>query len=74
MNKDINKIKGYRNMLGLSQRDMAEKFGISLQAYNSKENGKTAFNDSEKYIIKNMLIPYFPNITIDEIFFKNEVK
>ena len=39
----INKVKGYRNMLGLSQKDMANKLNISINAYRNKENGKVEF-------------------------------
>lgn len=55
-------------MLG-TQKDVAKLFGISIQAYSSKERGKTQFKDSEKIIIKNELQKIIPNITIDEIFF-----
>ena len=67
------KIAGYRIMLGLTQDDIAEKFAISKQAYRMKEIGKSAFNDREKIMFKNMLKDIFPNITIDEIFFAHEV-
>ncbi|PCS12340.1 hypothetical protein RU88_GL001421 [Lactococcus raffinolactis] len=56
-------------MLGFTQTDLAKEFGISLQAYRLKENGTTAFKDSEKVLFKNLLIPIFPSITIDDIFF-----
>lgn len=56
-------------MLGKTQRDMAKIFNISVQAYNQKEKGCVRFKDSEKTVFKNMLLPYFPNITIDDIFF-----
>ncbi|MBR3055025.1 MAG: hypothetical protein IKG63_04275 [Streptococcus sp.] len=65
----MNKIIGYRKMLGFTQTDLAKKFGISLQAYRLKENGTTAFKDSEKIIFKKMLLTIFPDITIDDIFF-----
>lgn len=63
------KIKGYRNFLGLTQEQLGEKLGISKQSYNNKENGKTAFTDSEKILIKNMLVEHFPKITLEDIFF-----
>lgn len=65
----MNKIIGYRKMLGYTQEEMAKEFGISKQAYRMKEKGKTAFNDKEKILIKEMLKVIFPDITIDEIFF-----
>ena len=65
----MNKIAGYRKMLGLTQEDLAKRIGITRQTYSLKENGKVKFSDVEKIMIKNMLIKVFPNITIDEIFF-----
>ncbi|AIM25791.1 transcriptional regulator [Melissococcus plutonius] len=64
-----NKIVGYRKMLGKTQTDMAEVFGVSRQAYYLKENGNISFKDSEKVLFKNMLSPLFPEINIDDIFF-----
>lgn len=56
-------------MLGKTQKDMAEIFNISKQAYSAKERGRTRFSNEEMIIIKKMLLPMFPGITIDEIFF-----
>lgn len=36
----MNKIKGYRNMLGLTQEELGKKLGISKQSYYNKETGK----------------------------------
>lgn len=63
------KVKGYRIMLGLRQDDMAKQFGISKQAYSAKERGVTRFTKEEMIVIKEMLLPLFPGITIDDIFF-----
>lgn len=65
----VNKVTGYRNMLGLSQKEMAKKLNISANAYRSKESGKVDFKDSEKIIIKEMILPLFPEVTLEEIFF-----
>lgn len=64
-----NKVVGYRTMLGMTQKEIAEYFGISPQAYWKKEVGKVPFSDKKKVIFKNLLKPIFPSITIDEIFF-----
>lgn len=69
MMKKLNKVAGYRAMLGLSQREIAELFGISKQAYSAKERGFTNFNKSEMIIFKNLLVEHIPGISIDEIFF-----
>lgn len=66
----INKVAGYRRMLGKTQKDMAKEFNISSQAYWNKEKGKAAFSDKEKIHFKKMLQTIFPDITIDEIFFE----
>ena len=63
------KVKGYRVMLGKTQQDMANLFGITKQAYSAKERGVSRFSDNEKIAIKNMLLPLFPEITIDQIFY-----
>lgn len=65
----VNKIKGYRNMLGLSQEQLGKKLGISKQAYYNKESGKNSFSDSEKLKFKALLLPLFPDISIEDIFF-----
>lgn len=56
-------------MLGKTQQEMAELFGISKQAYYAKEKGLTRFSDNEMITLKEMLQPLFPGITIDDIFF-----
>ncbi|HFI0237745.1 TPA: helix-turn-helix transcriptional regulator [Streptococcus suis] len=65
----MRKLKGYRVMLGLTQKNMADKFGISLQSYNNKETGKTSFTDRERLIIRDLVREIKPDITIDELFY-----
>lgn len=66
----MNKIAGYRKMLGLTQNDIAKLFGISTQAYRMKEVGKVNFNKREMSLFRDMLRKKaFPNITVDDIFF-----
>ena len=62
-------IKVYRESLGLTQKEMAQKIGISKQSYWNKENGRRKFNDKEKKIIRDIIRDYVPNVTIDRIFF-----
>lgn len=69
LNRQINKMAGYRGNLGMTQRQMADYLGITPQSYSNKERKETAFNDAEKKKIKELLNSYFPSITIDEIFF-----
>lgn len=65
----MDKLRGYRVMLGLTQKDMSDKLNISLQSYNNKETGKNAFNDKERLAIKSMVAEIKPDITIDELFY-----
>ncbi|HEP1541289.1 TPA: helix-turn-helix domain-containing protein [Streptococcus pyogenes] len=65
----MSRLKGYRVMLGLTQKQMAEQLRISLQSYNNKETGKNAFNDRERLAIKTMVAKVKPDITIDELFY-----
>lgn len=66
----MNKIAGYRKMLGKSQKSMAQVFNISTQSYRMKENGYVNFNKEEMLKFKELLQKeLFPSITIDEIFF-----
>jgi putative transcriptional regulator len=63
-----------RKAIGYTQKDMAQLFGISIQAYYRKEKGYTPFSDSEKVIFKELVKPMFPNVTIDSIFFTENTK
>ncbi|CAD0135637.1 helix-turn-helix domain-containing protein [Streptococcus thermophilus] len=65
----MTKLKGYRVMLGKTQRDMAKELNISVQSYNNKETGKTAFSDREKLAIKSLVAEIKSDITIDELFY-----
>lgn len=65
----MTKLRGYRVMIGKTQRQMAQVLGISVQSYNNKETGKTAFNDRERIAIKKMVAEIKPDITIDELFY-----
>lgn len=65
----MDKLRGYRVMLGLTQQKLADKLGITLQSYNNKETGKTPFNDREKLAIKSIIAEIRPDITIDELFY-----
>lgn len=64
-----NKVRGYRVMLGLTQKQLSDKLGCSNQSISSKENGKTPFNDKEKAIILSLVKKVNPTATIDDLFF-----
>lgn len=65
----MNKVAGYRVMIGKKQQDIANVLNISRQAYSEKERGKVPFNDKEKIILKKMFTVVNSNLTIDDLFF-----
>lgn len=65
----MNKILGYRKMLGLTQKQMAEKLGISENQYRSKEKGKFDFSSSEMKKFYELVKNELKNIKIEDIFF-----
>lgn len=66
----MNKVIGYRKMLGLTQEETAQELNISAQSYRLKERGITSFKKNEMIWFRNKLRDkLFPEITIDEIFF-----
>lgn len=68
--KKLNRLKYYRNMLGLTQEQMCNIIGLkNKQNYSLKETGKIKFNDLEKIKIKNVINEKYPDVTIDELFF-----
>lgn len=64
-----NKVAGYRVMSSKTQKDMGNLLGITPQAYGAKENGKRAFKDKEKTVIKKMVAELIPNISYEDLFF-----
>lgn len=64
-----NRIKHYRKELGLTQKDLAETFNISYQAYSAKERGLVDFNSREMLVFKILVNTIDPTVTIDDIFF-----
>jgi len=68
----IQNVVKYRKMMGLTQSDLADKFGISQSAYNQKEKGVIKFSYDEMLAFK-MLVneSVDPTATIDSIFFSN---
>lgn len=71
-NMTTNKVKAYRNFLGYSQREMSDLLGITLNSYRNKERGITNWKDEERIFFKKLLLPLFPGITVDSIFFCND--
>lgn len=45
--QELNKVKGYRNMINLTQEEMSKAIGISRDSYTRKESANN-FTDTEK--------------------------
>lgn len=66
----MNRVAGYRVMLGMKQKDVAEILNLSRQSYCMKENNHIPFKDGEKIILKELFMQIDKGITIDSIFFE----
>ena len=64
------KIKKYREQLGMTQQEMADELGLSRQNYHQKENNLRKWADSDKVNIRELLRNKLdPALTIDELFY-----
>lgn len=66
-------VANYRKFIGYTQKDFADILKISTQSYSRRERGVVDFTDNEKIKIKEIVKPYFPGVTIEDIFFSQEV-
>lgn len=66
---DKTRVKGYRVMLGLTQKEMADVLGISTQSYYLKETGQVRFTHDEMRVFRDKLRGILPEVTVDDIFF-----
>lgn len=64
-------IAGYRTMVAKSQKEMAQKLGLSLNGYRQKEKGETEFKPSEMQKFTLLVKEVLPEITLQDIFFNN---
>lgn len=64
-------LKSYRVLHGLTQAGMAENLGISIRAYQNKEQGLTDFKVKEINAIKDMFA--LTADQLEEIFFTQNV-
>lgn len=65
----VNKVMGYRKMLCMTQKQMAEELGISEGQYRAKEKGKYEFSQNEMKTFQKLLISKVGNIKLESIFF-----
>lgn len=64
----INKVKAFREALEKPQHEIAKILGVSQPSYNRKEKNRR-FTDEEKVILTDYFKKYFPNETLESIFF-----
>lgn len=67
MPEKINKLKGYRVMIGKTQEEMAEAIGISKRAYQDKEAGVSSLTLSEAVRVIEIFKGFGINITAEEL-------
>lgn len=65
----MNKLKGIMREKNVTQQELADKLGISVQSFNSKINGRTAFTIPEAINIIKILGISNPK----EIFFNENI-
>lgn len=67
-------VSSYRRMTGKSQKHFADILGISINSYANREKGKTQFTKNEMEKFHSEVIKYFPNLTIEDIFFSSNYR
>lgn len=65
------KLKSLRFNIGLTQKDMSEKLGISENSYRDKENGKQVFTIKEANAILDLFKEKGLLVSYDQVF-RNE--
>ena len=65
----MNKVRGYRVMLGLTQKEMAIKLDCSVSSYQSKERGNVDFKDVEKLKFLSLVKRVDNSVRLEDIFF-----
>ena len=63
----VNKIKGFRNMAGLTQEEMSKALEISSRAYQNKEKGNSNFTINEMIKIRDTLTNRGVPVTLDDL-------
>ncbi|MDK8502123.1 transcriptional regulator [Aerococcus sp. UMB1112A] len=69
--RKVNKVAGYRRMLGLTQAQLASMIGVSRSSMQNKESGKFPFKDNEKIKLVEIFKEIDPSLNVANIFFDN---
>lgn len=63
----MNKVKGFRVMVNMTQEDMASSIKMPLRTYVNKETGKTDFTIDELQSVKEVLNKNGLTIKLDDL-------
>lgn len=66
-----NKLLGMRKAVGVTQAEIAKYLNIAQITFSRKESGKSEFKRTEMENITTFFKKYYPDITLEEIFFDN---
>lgn len=67
------KLVAYRKLLNLKQKEVADVIGINSATFSQKERGTRDFTQSEMIAITELFQSKIPDITMHDIFFKDDV-
>ncbi|MHC5269286.1 helix-turn-helix transcriptional regulator [Enterococcus sp. LJL98] len=67
----MNKVLGYRKMIGFSQLEMAKRLGISESQYRAKEKGRFEFTETEIEKFTSIVKKFNSEVTVLDIFFNH---
>jgi len=65
----MNKVLGYRKMIGFTQLQMANELGISENQYRAKEKGRYDFSKTEMEKYHEVVKKSMKDVKIQDIFF-----
>lgn len=65
----VSKVLSYRKALGKTQKDMSRLLNMHHVVYSRKERMLVPFSDKEKITLLKYFKEFFPNETIDSLFF-----
>lgn len=65
--QELNKIKGYRVMAGMTQAEMAKKLNMGVRTYILKEQDNSKFTLSELNDIVDVLVSHNLNVKIENL-------
>lgn len=67
------KLASVRKLYGFNQGAIAKVIGVTVTTFSAKETGKVSFTQKEMVTITNFFKELDPKITMDDIFFVEEV-